>query len=87
MPEIDAEVRKWGNTLGIRVPAVVAREAGIGVGDKVRVVIEKVHCASPGFFGLAKRQRIDIDMAAYHARRERERRAEAARERRRARRA
>lgn len=80
MAEIDAEVKKWGNTLGIRVPAAVAHSEGIGPGDEVRVTIEKVVRPKPGFFGMAKRRGVDIDMKAYLARRERERRNERRRE-------
>lgn len=87
MPEIDAEVKKWGNTLGIRVPAAVAHAAGIRQGDAVHVTIEKVHRPNPDFFGMAKRQGVEIDMDAFLARRDRERKAERARERRRMRRA
>lgn len=56
MPEIDAQVKKWGNTLGIRVPAAVAHAAGIKPGDEVHVKIEKVNRPNPEFFGIAKRK-------------------------------
>lgn len=60
MPEIDAEVKKWGNTLGIRVPAAVAHAAGIKPGDEVHVTIEKVNRPNPEFFGIAKRRGWDL---------------------------
>ena len=30
-------ISKWGNSLGVRIPGVVAREAGIGLGTPVRI--------------------------------------------------
>lgn len=54
MPEIDAEVKKWGNSLGIRVPAAVAHAQGIVPGDVVRVRIEKLRRPAPGAFGAGR---------------------------------
>lgn len=84
MAEIDAEVKKWGNTLGIRVPAAVAHAEGIGPGDRVRVTIEKATAPNPAFFGMAKRLGVKIDMKDFLRRRNAERRRERAREARRA---
>lgn len=83
MTEIDAEVKKWGNTLGIRVPAAVAHAAGIGPGDKVHVTIEKVNRPNPEFFGMGKRLGIRIDMKEFLKERNAERRRERARDARR----
>ena len=37
-----AEVKRWGNSMGIRLTKNDLRENGIGVGDLVKVTIEKV---------------------------------------------
>jgi antitoxin MazE len=34
-------ISKWGNSLGIRIPMGVAKEAGIGLGAPVRVLAQK----------------------------------------------
>jgi antitoxin MazE len=34
-------ISKWGNSLGIRIPLGVAKEAGIGLGAPVRVSAQK----------------------------------------------
>lgn len=52
--EIDAEVKRWGNSLGIRVPAALAHEQGIAPGDVVRVSIEKFTRPAPEAFGAGR---------------------------------
>lgn len=84
MAEIDAEVKKWGNTLGIRVPAAVAHAEGIRPGDRVHVRIERVIAPDPEFVGLAKKLGVKIDMKDFLRRRNAERRRERARDARRA---
>jgi len=32
-------ITKWGNSLGVRIPGVIAKEAGLGVGSAVRVTV------------------------------------------------
>lgn len=34
------KIKRWGNNLGIRLPAAVAREAKLYVGQRVRVSVE-----------------------------------------------
>ena len=34
-------ITKWGNSLGIRIPNAVLKEAGIGAGTSVRVFTQK----------------------------------------------
>ncbi len=34
-------ISKWGNSLGIRIPIGIAKEAGIGLGSPVRVSAQK----------------------------------------------
>ena len=36
-----AKVRRWGNSLGLIVPADVARDRGLRVGDQVDIEIRK----------------------------------------------
>lgn len=62
--EIDAEVKKWGNSLGIRVPAALAHEQGIEPGDTVRVRIEKLTVPHHSFFGGGKRYLAGVDIRA-----------------------
>lgn len=54
--EIDAEVKRWGNSLGIRVPAALAQAQGIRPGDRVHVSIEKFRPPNPAFFGMGRRR-------------------------------
>jgi antitoxin MazE len=39
MPE--STIVKWGNSLGIRIPSSIIREAGLRQNQKVRIVVEK----------------------------------------------
>ena len=39
MPE--SAIVKWGNSLGIRIPSSIIREAGLRRNQKVRIVVEK----------------------------------------------
>ncbi|MHB8585312.1 MAG: AbrB/MazE/SpoVT family DNA-binding domain-containing protein [Thermoplasmatota archaeon] len=54
MAQIEAEVKKWGNTLGIRIPSGIARAEGIVPGITVHVRIEKLTRPEPGFFGMGR---------------------------------
>ena len=40
MTEAVLGIRKWGNSLGVRLPAAVAREAGLHVDQQVRLCVE-----------------------------------------------
>lgn len=40
MPEAVLNIKKWGNNLGVRLPAAVAREAHLHVDQRVRVSVE-----------------------------------------------
>lgn len=59
--EIEAEVKKWGNSLGIRVPAGLAHAQGIEPGDVVRVRIEKWTRPEPGSFGAGRKYAKDYE--------------------------
>lgn len=43
MTEAVLDIKKWGNNLGVRLPAAVAREAGLHVDQRVRVSVEDGH--------------------------------------------
>ena len=34
------DIKHWGNSLGVRLPAALAREAGLTVDQRVRLVVE-----------------------------------------------
>lgn len=40
MSEAILDIKHWGNSLGVRLPAVVAREAHLHVDQRVRVSVE-----------------------------------------------
>ena len=40
MAEAILDIKQWGNSLGVRLPAAVAREAHLHVDQRVRVTVE-----------------------------------------------
>ena len=40
MAEAVLDIKQWGNNLGVRLPAAVAREANLHVDQRVRVSVE-----------------------------------------------
>ncbi len=40
MSEAVLDIKQWGNSLGVRLPAAVAREAHLRVDQRVRVTVE-----------------------------------------------
>ena len=40
MPEAVLDLKQWGNNLGVRLPAAVARAANLRVDQRVRVSVE-----------------------------------------------
>jgi antitoxin MazE len=40
MTEAVLDIKQWGNSLGVRLPAAVAREAHLRVNQRVRVSVE-----------------------------------------------
>ncbi len=40
MAEAVLDIKQWGNSLGVRLPAAVAREAQLHVDQRVRVTVE-----------------------------------------------
>ena len=58
---MEATIKKWGNSLGIRFPKVYAKEAGISDGSKVditivdgKVIIEPIHIEEKSLDELLK---------------------------------
>ena len=43
MAEAVLDIKQWGNNLGVRLPAAVAREAHLHVDQRVRVTVEGDH--------------------------------------------
>jgi antitoxin MazE len=43
MAEVFLDIKQWGNNLGVRLPAAVAREAHLHVDQRVRVSVEDGH--------------------------------------------
>ena len=41
MPEAILVIKHWGNSLGVRVPAAVAREAHLNADQQVRITVEE----------------------------------------------
>lgn len=40
MPEATLDIKQWGNSLGVRLPAAVARAAHLHVDQRVRISVE-----------------------------------------------
>jgi antitoxin MazE len=40
MSQVELNIRKWGNNLGVRLPAAVAKAAGLRADQRVRIVVE-----------------------------------------------
>lgn len=43
MAEVFLDIKQWGNNLGVRLPAAVARAAHLRVDQRVRVSVEDGH--------------------------------------------
>lgn len=39
MKEVTLDIKKWGNSLGVRLPAVIAREAHLHTNQSVRISV------------------------------------------------
>jgi len=39
MTEVTLDIKKWGNSLGVRLPAIIAREAHLHTDQRVRISI------------------------------------------------
>ncbi len=48
MTEVTLDIKKWGNSLGVRLPAVIAREAHLHTDQRVRIsIIDKQIIITP----------------------------------------
>ena len=81
MAEIDTEVKKWGNSLGVRLPRDLLKGEGIRAGDRVHLSVEKRAAPTSKFWGLGKRHRARI-LLSYEESKAEERQQERARDRR-----
>ncbi len=43
MTEAVLDIKQWGNSLGVRLPAAIARKANLCVDQRVRVSVEQGH--------------------------------------------
>jgi antitoxin MazE len=41
MTEVMLDIKQWGNNLGVRLPAAIAREAHLHVHQRVRISVEE----------------------------------------------
>lgn len=73
MAEIEVEVRAWGNSLGIIIPAEVAKAEGLAVHDRALVRIMKIRHPDPRSFGSLKHLKIDAQKMKDELRRDHER--------------
>ena len=72
MAEIEAEVRKWGNSLGVVIPAEVAKQEGLKAHDRALIRIMKVRYPDPRAFGFMRDLKIDAQKMKDQLRREHE---------------
>jgi antitoxin component of MazEF toxin-antitoxin module len=72
MAETEVEVRKWGNSLGIVIPADIVRAEGLAPHDRALVRIMKVRRPDPRAFGFLRAKTIDAQAAKDRLRSEHE---------------
>jgi len=67
MIELDAETKKWGDSIAIIIPSDIAKERKVKVGDKYRVKLIRIGNFSK-LFGSGKGKIKDIQKAKDDAR-------------------
>ncbi|MBI2078620.1 MAG: AbrB/MazE/SpoVT family DNA-binding domain-containing protein [Euryarchaeota archaeon] len=72
MEEATVEVRRWGNSLGVIIPAEAARREGIGPKDEVLIRVTKVRRPAAGSFGSLRGWAMDAQRFKDELRREHE---------------
>lgn len=61
MDETTARVKKWGNSLGVVIPAGIARRQELAPGDAVRIRIEPVRLRVKDIAGILREELKDLD--------------------------
>jgi len=59
MSEIEVEAKKWGNSIGVRIPKEVVEEEGIEPEDTVLIDVKKLRKPEKDAFGILKSWEID----------------------------
>lgn len=70
MAQIEAvlDLKQWGNNLGVRLPAAVARAAHLHIDQKVRISVEEGHITiTPVESDLSLEQRLALFDPARHS--------------------
>lgn len=64
MDEMTARVKKWGSSLGLVIPAPLARRNGLSAGDSVRVRLEPLRIRVQDLTGFLKEELKGLDLDA-----------------------
>lgn len=72
MIEIEAEVRRWGGSLGFVIPAEIAKAEGLEPRDKAWIKIMKIRYPDPRSFGSLKDTKLNAQEIKDRLRREHE---------------
>jgi len=67
MSEAILDIKHWGNSLGLRLPAALAKEAGLAADQRVRLVVENGCVVITPLSG--KRQTLEQRLAIYDTKR------------------
>jgi hypothetical protein len=70
MTDVETEVKKWGNSLGVIIPAEAARAEGLRAGSRVLVRVFRVREPLAGSFGSLRGAGIDAQRLKDRLRRE-----------------
>ena len=73
MTEIETEAKKWGNSIGVRIPKEAVEEEGIEPDDTVLVDIKKLKMPDEDAFGILSDWELDAQEAKDELRKEHER--------------
>lgn len=70
MSEIEVDAKKWGNSIGIRIPSEVAEKEGIKPEDRILVDIKKLEKPEESAFGSLTGWSLDAQSVKDELRRE-----------------
>lgn len=73
MAEIETEAKKWGNSIGVRIPKEAVEKEGIEPDDTVLVDIKKLKMPEKDAFGMLSDWDLDAQEAKDELRKEHER--------------